>query len=158
LARLQTELVSKGFAVVLVARNAAKADAVKAEIRAATGGEVEIILADLTSLKTVYQLAETFKRRYPGLDVLINNAVVFMTKGVLSAATVLEAGLEEMTAGGKVVVVVLLNGRDEEPALSKSRTGALKQYDSSFARMGSLSASLGQVYVAKLWYVPLLSM
>jgi NAD(P)-dependent dehydrogenase (short-subunit alcohol dehydrogenase family) len=79
-----TELVSKGFAVVLAARNAAKADAVKAEIRATTGGEVEIILADLTSLKAMYQLAESFKRRYPRLDVLINNAGIFMPKRVLT--------------------------------------------------------------------------
>jgi retinol dehydrogenase 12 len=72
------ELVSKGFTVVLAARNAAKANAVKAEIKAATGGEVDIILADLASLKAVYQLAETFKGRYPRLDVLINNAGIFM--------------------------------------------------------------------------------
>jgi retinol dehydrogenase 12 len=73
-----TELVSKGFSVVLAARNAAKADAVKAEIKATTGGEVDVILADLTSLKTVRQLAQTFAGRYPRLDVLINNAGVFL--------------------------------------------------------------------------------
>jgi retinol dehydrogenase 12 len=71
------KLISKGFTVVVAARNAAKADAVKAEIRATTGGEVDIILADLTSLRAVYQLAETFKRRYSRLDVLINNAGIF---------------------------------------------------------------------------------
>jgi retinol dehydrogenase 12 len=72
------ELTSKGFTVVLAARNLAKADEVRAEIKATTGGEVEIILADLTSLRTVHQLAETFKRRYPRLDVLINNAGIFV--------------------------------------------------------------------------------
>jgi retinol dehydrogenase 12 len=72
------ELTSKGFTVVLAARNLAKANEVRAEIKATTGGEVEIILADLTSLRTVHQLAETFKRRYPRLDVLINNAGIFV--------------------------------------------------------------------------------
>jgi retinol dehydrogenase-12 len=72
------ELTSKGFTVVLAARNLAKADEVRAEIKATTGGEVEIILADLTSLRTVHQLAKTFKRRYPRLDVLINNAGIFV--------------------------------------------------------------------------------
>jgi retinol dehydrogenase 12 len=71
------ELTSKGFTVVLAARNMAKANEVRAEIKATTGGEVEIILADLTSLRTVHELAETFKRRYPRLDVLINNAGIF---------------------------------------------------------------------------------
>jgi retinol dehydrogenase-12 len=79
-----TELASKGFTVVLAARNAAKADAARAEIKEATGGEVDIILADLTSLRAVHQLAETFKGRYPRLDVLINNAGVFMPKRVLT--------------------------------------------------------------------------
>ena len=76
------ELASKGFIVVLAARNAAKAAAVKEEIEATTGGEVDIILADLTSLRAVHQLAETFKGRYPRLDVLINNAGIFMPKRV----------------------------------------------------------------------------
>jgi len=78
------ELVSKGFTVVLAARNATKAEAVRAAIEAETGGKVDVILADLTSLKAVHQLAETFKGRYPRLDVLINNAGVFMPKRVLT--------------------------------------------------------------------------
>jgi retinol dehydrogenase-12 len=78
------ELASKGFTVVLAARNATKAEAVRAAIEAETGGKVDVILADLTSLKAVHQLAETFKGRYPRLDVLINNAGVFMPKRVLT--------------------------------------------------------------------------
>ena len=78
------ELVSKGITVVLAARNATKADAVKTAIEAETGGEVDILLADLTSLKAVHELAETFKGRYPRLDVLINNAGVLMPKRVLT--------------------------------------------------------------------------
>jgi len=72
------------FTAVLAARNAAKADAVKAEIKAATGDEIDIILADLSSLREVARLAETFKGRYPRLDVLINNAGIFMPKRMLT--------------------------------------------------------------------------
>lgn len=78
------ELASKGFTVVLAARSVSKAEAVRAEIKVVTGGDVDIILADLTSLRAVHQLAETFQERYPRLDVLINNAGVFMPKRVLT--------------------------------------------------------------------------
>jgi NAD(P)-dependent dehydrogenase (short-subunit alcohol dehydrogenase family) len=71
------QLAFKGVKVVLSARNEDKARAVKSEIEAATGGEVDIISADLASLRSVRQLAEIFKERYPRLDVLINNAGIF---------------------------------------------------------------------------------
>lgn len=77
-------LATKGFTVVLAARNRDKAESVKEEIETATGGEVDVPLADLTSLRAVHQLAETFKRRYPRLDVLINNDGIFMPKRVLT--------------------------------------------------------------------------
>lgn len=73
------ELARKGFAVVLAARNAVKAAAVTEEIMVATGNRhVDYIIADLRSLTQVRQLSETFKQRYPRLDVLINNAGIFM--------------------------------------------------------------------------------
>lgn len=85
------ELASRGFTVVLAARDADKAAAVKMEIEARAGGDVDIMLADLASLRAVHQLAIEFKRRYPRLDVLINNAGVFMPSRVLT-----EDGFETM--------------------------------------------------------------
>jgi retinol dehydrogenase 12 len=74
-----TELARKGFTVVLAARNAAKAEAVRKEIAASTGSrDADCIIADLRSLTQVRELAETFRQRYPRLDVLINNAGIFM--------------------------------------------------------------------------------
>jgi retinol dehydrogenase 12 len=70
-------LAAKGFTVVLAARNAAKAEAVVKEIKAVTGRDADIITADLRSLAEVHALAETFNKRYPRLDVLINNAGIF---------------------------------------------------------------------------------
>jgi retinol dehydrogenase 12 len=51
------ELAARGFTVVLAARDRARAKAVKAEILAATGGEIDILEADLTSLTAVRDLA-----------------------------------------------------------------------------------------------------
>jgi retinol dehydrogenase 12 len=79
------KLASKGFTIVIAARNLAKAETVKAEIKIATGAEVDVLSADLTSLQAVRQLAETFTVRYPRLDVLINNAGIFAPKRVLTA-------------------------------------------------------------------------
>ena len=68
-------LAGRGFTVVLAARDAARADAVKNEIKAETGNpDVDTIIADLRSFTQVHALSETFHRRYPRLNVLINNA------------------------------------------------------------------------------------
>jgi retinol dehydrogenase 12 len=76
-----TALAAKGYAVVLAARNKAKAAAVTREIVAATGNRnVDYVTADLRSLAQLQQLAETFTVRYPRLDVLINNAGIVMPR------------------------------------------------------------------------------
>jgi retinol dehydrogenase-12 len=79
------ELARKGFVVVLGARNESKARAVKAEIAASSGNpNVDYLIADLASLRQVQELADTFKRRYPRLDVLINNAGIFAPARILT--------------------------------------------------------------------------
>jgi retinol dehydrogenase 12 len=74
------KLAKLGFHVVIAARNASKAEALKNEIIAAGSDHVEFILADLTSLEQVRSLAEQFRARHPTLDVLINNAGVFLPR------------------------------------------------------------------------------
>jgi retinol dehydrogenase 12 len=72
------ELAARGFVVVVAARDAAKAQALVKEIEATTGHrDADTITADLRSLAEVRQLSETFRQRYPRLDVLINNAGIF---------------------------------------------------------------------------------
>lgn len=84
------ELAKRGFCVVVAARNANKAAALQREIEVATGqADGGHIVADLASLRQVRQLAEAFQRRHSTLDVLINNAGVF-----LPARTVTEDGYE----------------------------------------------------------------
>jgi NAD(P)-dependent dehydrogenase (short-subunit alcohol dehydrogenase family) len=79
------ELARRDFTVVLAVRDARKAERVKAEISALGRGHVDYIGVDLSSLKDVRQLAETFRQRYPRLDVLINNAGVFAASRRLTA-------------------------------------------------------------------------
>jgi retinol dehydrogenase 12 len=80
-----TALAGKGYAVVLAARNEAKAATVTTEIVASTGNrDVDYLIADLSSLVQLHRLAETFMVRYPRLDVLINNAGVIMPQRALT--------------------------------------------------------------------------
>src|SRR5271165_3175445 len=59
------ELAKKGFTVVLAARSAAKAEALKQEIAKVAGNtDADYIVADLASLQQTRALAESFKRRY----------------------------------------------------------------------------------------------
>jgi retinol dehydrogenase 12 len=80
-----TQLARNGYAVVLAARNEAKAATVTREIVTSTGNrDVDYLIADLSSLAQLRRLAETFIVRYPRLDVLINNAGIIMPQRVLT--------------------------------------------------------------------------
>lgn len=70
-----------GATVALVCRNRKRAEAARAEIRAATGNAaVEILLADLSSQAEIRRLAQELLDRYPQIHVLINNAGVLNRK------------------------------------------------------------------------------
>jgi NAD(P)-dependent dehydrogenase (short-subunit alcohol dehydrogenase family) len=65
----------------MVCRNAEKAAAAKKEIEEqAPGGEVDLILADLAKKADIEAMAEAFKDRYDRLDLLINNAGIYLPK------------------------------------------------------------------------------
>jgi NAD(P)-dependent dehydrogenase (short-subunit alcohol dehydrogenase family) len=69
-----TALAALGADVVVVGRNRERGEQAAAEIRAQTGGRVDLALSDLASQAEVRALAEGFRRRYDRLDVLVNNA------------------------------------------------------------------------------------
>lgn len=74
-------LAARGFRVVLSARNTEKAEAVRRQITAASpAAEVTCLPVDLASLAQTRSLADHFKRGFPRLDVLINNAGVFLPR------------------------------------------------------------------------------
>ena len=68
-------LAEKGATVVIVGRSLERANAVVEKIRQSTSNQkVEYLLADLSSLDQVRNVARAFNQQYESLDVLINNA------------------------------------------------------------------------------------
>lgn len=78
-------LAQQGAAVTIVGRSAERAAATAARIKTATGADVEVLLADLSSLAELHRLADEFLARHDRLDVLINNAGAVFTKRAESA-------------------------------------------------------------------------
>ncbi len=75
------ELARKGAHVVLLGRNRERTEAVQTAIIAETANSmVELIVADLASLAGVRSAAEQFLSRHNRLDVLVNNAGVFVSE------------------------------------------------------------------------------
>ncbi|KAL0973322.1 hypothetical protein UPYG_G00201930 [Umbra pygmaea] len=73
------DLARRGARVILACRNRQKAEAAIAEIKRETGNhQVVFMQLDLGSLKSVRSFAETFLKSEPRLDLLINNAGIFM--------------------------------------------------------------------------------
>ncbi len=74
-------LAKLGGTVVIVCRDKTKGEAALSEIRTKSGNRnVDLILADLSSMRSVRQLAEDFRRKYEKLQVLVNNAGVVQAK------------------------------------------------------------------------------
>jgi NAD(P)-dependent dehydrogenase (short-subunit alcohol dehydrogenase family) len=68
-------LAKMGATVVMVARSQARGEAALAGVRQASGSDkVQLLLADLSSMESVRQLAATVQASYGRLDVLVNNA------------------------------------------------------------------------------------
>lgn len=80
------ELARMGATVVLLGRNRERTEAARDAIIAETGNEkVDFILADFASLEAVRAAADEFKRRYQRLDVLVNNAGLYLDERQVSA-------------------------------------------------------------------------
>lgn len=74
-------LASSGAHVIVHGRNAARGAAVVDEITRAGKGSAAFFAADFASLATVRAFADTIRRRYPRIDVLVNNAGVWLRQG-----------------------------------------------------------------------------
>ena len=69
------ELAQMGADLVIVGRNEAKTRRVQNELRALNGGgEIDHLIADLSSMDEVRRIADEFRAKYDRLDVLLNNA------------------------------------------------------------------------------------
>lgn len=75
------ELARKGAHVVMVCRDRARGEAALAEIKQATGNDqIELMLCDLSSQADIRRFADEFKATHDRLDVLVNNAGVYLRK------------------------------------------------------------------------------
>jgi len=79
------ELMRTDSRVVIGARDIARGEATRAQLHSWSGKDVDVLTGDLASLASVREMADTFRKKYPRLDVLINNAGVYRNKRELSA-------------------------------------------------------------------------
>jgi NAD(P)-dependent dehydrogenase (short-subunit alcohol dehydrogenase family) len=80
------ELAAAGAHVLVHGRNEPRAKAAVKELRGAVkGGAFEPVWADLSSMKETAALGDRVLERHPVLDVLLNNAGVFMRERKLTA-------------------------------------------------------------------------
>src|SRR5262245_54948925 len=79
------ELARLGHHVLVHGRNPTRAQPVSDELRRGVKqAQVDPVSADFASLQEVRQLAQQVLQTYPNLDILINNAGVFMSKRTLT--------------------------------------------------------------------------
>jgi NAD(P)-dependent dehydrogenase (short-subunit alcohol dehydrogenase family) len=75
------ELAKKGAVIVMLCRNKKLGEEARAEIISKSGNtNVTLLIADLSSQRSIRLLAEEFKKKYDHLDVLVNNAGLAFTK------------------------------------------------------------------------------
>lgn len=80
-----TELATQGHALVLHGRSEEKAERASKAIRVAVpDAKLQVVHADLADLSSVARMAQELGERLAQLDVLINNAGVYMTRRELS--------------------------------------------------------------------------
>ena len=73
-------LAEQGAQVVFTARDRAKAERVRCEIRTAAGHDrVEFLMGDFSSQQQIRQLAEEYRDRFDRLDVLVNNVGAYFS-------------------------------------------------------------------------------
>src|SRR5436190_12989717 len=79
------KLAEFGATVVMVCRNRQKGEAALNEIKKKSGNtNIELMIADLSSQAEIRRLADEFKAKHNRLDVLVNNAGVYIPKRTLT--------------------------------------------------------------------------
>ena len=111
------ELAKQGAYVVLLARNAEKAEQTRREVVAAAGHDrVGVLLCDLSDLDQVRGAAERFNATYPRLDVLVNNAGLLPPRRRATSAQGYELGVAVNHLGPFLLTSLLLDKLRESPA------------------------------------------
>ena len=99
------DLSRQGATAVLVARDRSRGETALREVRAMSPtGEGELLLADLSSQRSIRELATEIRARYPALHVLVNNA-----GGMWHRREVTADGLERTFATNHLAYFLLTN-------------------------------------------------
>lgn len=99
------ELARMGLTVIMVCRDPDRGKAALSEVRAKSRNDsVDLMIADLSSQKSIRELVQNFINRYQHLHVLINNAGVFLAKH-----TVTVDGIETTLAVNHLAYFLLTN-------------------------------------------------
>uniref|UniRef100_A0A4W4GCT1 Flj13639 n=2 Tax=Electrophorus TaxID=8004 RepID=A0A4W4GCT1_ELEEL len=97
-------LAKKGGTIHMVCRNKDKAEEARAEIVKESGNkEIYVHILDLSETKKVWEFAESFKKKYKILNVLINNAGCMMTNREVNSE-----GLEKSFAINSLAMYILI--------------------------------------------------
>ena len=97
-------LAKAGAHVIMVCRNSKRGQTALEEIKSsACSNAIDLLVADLSSQKEVRALAHEIEKRYPRLDVVINNAGLALTKRTYSVDGI------EMTLAANYLAPFLLN-------------------------------------------------
>jgi NAD(P)-dependent dehydrogenase (short-subunit alcohol dehydrogenase family) len=79
------QLALQGHRLVLVTRTESSGESARKEIVGQTGNHnIDVIAADLSSVREIHRLSAEIHKRHERLDVLVNNAGVFVTRYLTS--------------------------------------------------------------------------
>ena len=99
------KLAEMGATVIMVCRNQAKGETAMAEIIEKSGNNsIDLMLADISSQKSIRKLSEIFSKKYQRLNVLINNA-----GGIFGQHQFTEDGVEWTFAVNHLAYFLLTN-------------------------------------------------
>ncbi len=84
------ELGRRGARLMLLCRDLEKADAAKEEIAKETGGAVETMKLDLSSLRSIRECAEKILEKEDKIHILVNNAGVMVSLNLLQQLSLLQ--------------------------------------------------------------------
>jgi NAD(P)-dependent dehydrogenase (short-subunit alcohol dehydrogenase family) len=99
------ELARQGALVVMVCRDADRAEAARRDVGAAASGQSPVVfLADLLSQREIRELAEAIKKKFTQIDVLINNAGAVFSRRELTVD-----GIEKTFAVNHLAPFLLTN-------------------------------------------------
>lgn len=154
-----TALAARGMRVVLVCRDKARGEAALADIQHAhPQAQLELELADLSSIASVRALADRLLARLALVHVLVNNA-----GGIVEARRMTEDGIEATLAGnhvGHFLLTHLLMGRllaSGQPrvvnvASEGHRAGHFDFTDLALARSWTAIGSYGRAKLANILF------